>query len=165
MSTVRTSQSLEGRMFTGWTSTWHVDRPHSRSGASRPISAISRSRIWRGSPVRLYRHCNGLRNIFHPYGMLLSTHVPVEMPCIFFYSPCRSVAPDTTPTSNKALVDDHSIHVFLLAVLARDQPPSSGDQADTVEPELVPDGQGSLVGCLISSSRRGREDEGAGQQT
>lgn len=72
--------------------------------------------------------------------MLSSTHVSVEMLCISFYSARRIVAPDTTPTSYKALVDDHGIHVFFLAVLARDQPPSSGDQADTVEPELVPDG-------------------------
>lgn len=126
-------------MFTGWTSTWHVDRPHSRSGASRPISAISRSRIWRGSPVRLYRHGNGLQNIFRAYGV----YRPFVFSCKRHASSilCAILSnPTRLRPSYKAFVNDHGIHVFLLAVLTRDQPPSSGDQADTVEPELVPDG-------------------------
>jgi hypothetical protein len=61
------------------------------------------------------------------------------MPCIS-YALRHIVEPDTIPTSYKAFVNDYGIHVFFLAVLARDQPPSGGDQADTVEPEFVPDG-------------------------
>jgi hypothetical protein len=48
---------------------------------------------------------------------------------------------------DKALPDDHRIHVLFLSVRPRLQSTGLGDLADSGETEAVPDRQGSVVVC------------------